>query len=275
VGRGSFTGVGGDRLAPALIDGSGWVSASASVNHSCASRADLTGRCWGQNSVGELGDGTTTTRYQPTIAVLTAPLTGLTAGSDFGCGRTLDGGNPVCWGRNGNGQLGNGATSSSPGATPAPVVFDGGTADWTALSAGTTHVCGIVAGTLWCWGGNSYGQLGVGNKNNRTVPTRVGFLSDWVSVSAGNYASCAIRANGWLYCWGSNYNGACGLGAIVEALTPSRVGSDSDWSFVSTQSNTSCGVRTDGSLWCWGMGELGQFGDGLAWSAVPVPVLRP
>src|SRR5690606_10233558 len=103
-----------------------------------------------------------------------------------------------------NGQFGTGNTTSSPTPTSAA----GGTAVWRDVALGSNSTCGVrVDGTLWCWGTNTRGQVGVGDITQRLSPTQVGTAADWQRVSAGTEFACGIRAGGSLWCWGYNHRG--------------------------------------------------------------------
>jgi alpha-tubulin suppressor-like RCC1 family protein len=126
-----------------------------------------------------------------------------------------------------------------------------GTADnWTRVSAGWGHTCGIRSGQMWCWGRGIVGQLGLEGTIARTPPTRVGEADDWSDVSASGGHTCGIRS-GQMWCWGYNSEGELGLGDMALRSTPVRVGEADDWSHVSTGSHHTCGIRS-GQLWCWG-----------------------
>jgi alpha-tubulin suppressor-like RCC1 family protein len=82
--------------------------------------------------------------------------------------------------------------------------------------------------TLWCWGGNQYGQLGLGDTDDRHSPTQVGVDADWAVVDAGAYQTCGIRVDSTLWCWGRNDHGQLGLGDTEDRRVPTQVGDASD-----------------------------------------------
>jgi len=164
------------------------------------------------------------------------------------------------WGDNDQGQLGVGTfggMTASPGAAASGF-------EWRKLEAGHYHNCGIRDdGTLWCWGLNNTGQLGVGYEDiDSAVPLQVGTATDWSAVSPGYRHTCGIRA-GQMWCWGLGTSGQIGNGiASGNYTTPVRVGTESDWTEVSTGVRFTCGIRGDAELYCWGRNNYGQLGQG-------------
>src|SRR5262249_35222768 len=136
------------------------------------------------------------------------------------------------------------------------------------LSTKWSHACAIGADhTLWCWGDNDEGQLGIGDAEPisspgpaHPYPTQVGSEHDWLSVACGQGHTCGIRSPGELWCWGRNSEFELALPhsatqAVLHVRAPARVGSDSDWLQLSAGQGTTCGLRRNESgttLWCWG-----------------------
>lgn len=197
-------------------------------------------------------DGTTvlrSVRLGPALAV----------GFRHGCWIRPTGG-VSCWGANESGQLGKGGGSSSSvpgnvGGLPAPAV---------ALAAGRSHTCALLGdGTLWCWGDNARGQLGVGDTADRPAPARVSGLPAIVAVAAGNETTCATTAAGALLCWGRNVDGQVGDGTRTSRSRPTAVkGLGSGVRSVSVGFAATCAVTTAGALKCWGGNGAGQLGTG-------------
>jgi alpha-tubulin suppressor-like RCC1 family protein len=157
-----------------------------------------------------------------------------------------------------------------------------------AVSAGYGHSLGVCSdGTLWAWGYNAYGQLGLGDITNRLSPTQVGSDTDWVAVAAGESHSLGVRSDGTLWSWGRNTlvtpesigkpavtsYGQLGLGDTANRLSPAPVGSGTNWVAVAAGGGHSLGVRSDGTLWAWGRNYFGQLGLGdTANRLSPAPV---
>lgn len=153
------------------------------------------------------------------------------------------------------------------------------TAAWKALSAGDNSTYGIKTdGTLWAWGDNEEGQLGVGSTAKfSTEPLQVGTESTWKDVYGARGAVFCIKEDGTLWTAGSNEKGMSGVGdGLTKHTTLVQVGTDNDWAEVYT-SNSWCytvlATKTDGTLWAWGDAESFTYGNGsIQNSAVPVCV---
>ena len=232
--------------------------------HSCGIRSDGTIRCWGSNSYGNLGDGTTTDRLVQTPIGGGGTWKSISAGLSYSCGiRTDD--TAWCWGNNIYGQLGDGTTTTQIVPT---AVIGGGT--WKSISAGTFASCGIKSdGTAYCWGRNANGQLGDGTTTDRLVPTAVSGGGTWIlistppSVGFGDFDySCGIKSNGAAYCWGYNYYGNLGDGTTTDRLVPTAVSGGGTWSTISAAASHTCGIMSDSTVRCWGDNTNGGLGDG-------------
>lgn len=154
------------------------------------------------------------------------------------------------WGRNTNGTIGDGTTTTRG----APTLIGAG---YRAVSMGLIHSCAIRSdNTLWCWGSNNSGQIGNGTTNTSLSPT-ASAVGEWRRVEAGFGGTFAIRSDATLWSWGSNAQGRLGLGAISGTATPLQVGS-ATWRAIDSTWSASCGIRMDQTLWCWGENSQGQ-----------------
>ena len=137
-----------------------------------------------------------------------------------------------------------------------------------AIAAGRFHSMAIKEdGSLWVWGYNAFGQLGVGNTISSPVPIRLGTDADWGVLAPGLYHTAALKTDGSLWTWGWNFNGQLGDGTVSPtkiSTSPSRIGTDNDWATLASGNSHTLAIKTDGSLWAWGLNSNGQLGDGSA-----------
>ena len=159
-------------------------------------------------------------------------------------------------------------TFEPPVATPA---------QWVSVAGATAHSCAIESdGSLWCWGHNVHGELGLGDgaAPDVTTPARVAGTG-WSTIAAGDAHTCGLRDDETLWCWGRNDHGQLGDGSQVDRNAPGQVGTD-HWLALATGAAHTCAIRDDHHLWCWGAGAHNQIGDGNAVDHLrPTPVLEP
>ena len=146
------------------------------------------------------------------------------------------------------------------------------------MSAGGRHTCARKTdGTLWCWGGNEHGEVGIGAPTVADVPTQVEAAADWRQISSGAEHTCGIRepaaGRRELWCWGTGWDGRLGTGFAAARSTPGRAGNGADWTQVDAGPEVTCGLRGAGELHCFGDGLLDpvRFGTDL-WTDVGVSV---
>ena len=210
--------------------------------------------------------------------------TTLTAGYFHTCA-ILDNADLECWGRDSNGQLGDGGTINSGDYTTAPssTAIDLGTGRTAvAVSAGDSHTCAILDnGEAKCWGQDYYGQLGDGGSNTDTnAPSStaidLGTGRTAVAVSAGSFHTCAILDNGDLKCWGDDGKGQLGDGGSntntnVPSSTAIDLGTGRTAVAVSAGYQHTCAILDNGDVKCWGYDFYGQLGDGGSNTATNAP----
>lgn len=245
---------------------------STGWRHACVVRSSGA-ECWGYNNVGQLGDGTTVDRLDPTPVVgLQSGVVEISAGGSHTCAVT-GGGQAWCFGRNEHGQLGDGSTTnrsiaSSVTGIPEPVV---------SIAAGALHNCALTdRGSVWCWGGNEFGQIGDGSNTDRATPVQVsGLEADIVQISAGYAHSCALTTGGAVWCWGENTYGQLGDGTKQHRLLPTAIVQlRSGVSAIAAGFGHTCGISSDGAM-CWGRNGVGQVGSvtDLAYTTSPERVV--
>jgi alpha-tubulin suppressor-like RCC1 family protein len=194
--------------------------------HSCAALRDGTVRCWGDNSNGQIGDGT---HHRTSTPVMVTGLTTAVAVSsgDFHTCALLNAGGVSCWGLNWSGQLGDGTGNDS--TTPVQV---SSITTAVGVSVGVIHTCATLQDrTVRCWGNNASGQIGDGTTTDRRAPVMVsGITTATGSVAAGNNDSCAVIQGGLVKCWGMNTYGELGNGTTVDTSVPTPViGINATW----------------------------------------------
>lgn len=218
LGDGSST----DHFVPTPIAapaGRRFTTLAVGWNHSCAVDDRGQAYCWGDNSGGQLGDGTRSARSTPVPVAGGADFAFISAGGTHSCALTSRG-DAYCWGRNNFGQLGIGRPSDQ--TVPARV---GGGAPFVAISAGGVHSCALArGGDAYCWGRNTYGQLGDGGGDDSPAPTRVAGGFSFVFINASGAHSCATTAGGESLCWGYNIDGQLGDGTRTHRSRPVKVG---------------------------------------------------
>jgi alpha-tubulin suppressor-like RCC1 family protein len=203
---------------------------------------------------------------------------------------------PRAWGRNSEGQLGNGATNVTANPNPTQVSNLTGVID---MAGGGLHSIAIKSdgiddgaandGTVWSWGNNFQGQLGDGTSGsgtNKNTPVQVSGLTDVVDVAGGNNHSLAVKSDGTVWAWGFNNRGQLGYDpdptttdTFESSSTPGQVSGLTDMvavaggtfhSIAIKSDGTDDGTANDGTVWSWGINDVGQLGNGTT-NSTPNP----
>lgn len=232
--------------------------------------------CWGFNGLGQLGDGTKTTRVTPTAVTGGLTFRAISSGSGFTCAVTV-GGEVYCWGRADSGQLGREGSETCGGSElpcdplPAPIPGLGGVTD---VSAGLGHACSTGAEPV-CWGWNAFSQLGIEPTEEEVFldPQRVSADTDRL-LRAGTIHSCGLDSAGAAVCWGNAFFdgtavldfGQLGDGAFDGGLVPTPVAGGFVFRTLAlSEANNvfgqvSCGITEGGGAHCWGVNIVGALG---------------
>jgi alpha-tubulin suppressor-like RCC1 family protein len=255
-----------DRLTPVRVTGLNDVkpdprAIAAGLRHSLALRDDGTVWAWGDNSVGQLGDGTTTNRGAPVQVSNLDGIIAVAAGGSHSLALRNDG-TVWAWGSDSDGQLGDGTPT---GYSTLPIQVTGGMANIVAIAGGLAHSLAVKSdGTVWAWGLNTVGQLGDGTTMDHATPVQVaGGLTDARDVAAGTWHSLALLDNGTVWAWGGNGSGQVGDGTTMDRARPVQVaGGLFGVARVAAGEKHSLAVKQDHSAWAWGDNVVGQLGDG-------------
>ena len=253
-----------NKSSPVQVSGGGtnWKQLSIAGYHAAAIKTDGTLWSWGWNFYGQLGINIVSAAGKGN----SVPVQILGGGTNWkqvsagpGLGHTAaikTGGTLWLWGLNSYGALGlNDTTNRS-----SPTQVTGGGTNWKTVNAGYARTAAIKTdGTLWLWGLNSFGQLGINSTANTSTPVQVtGGGTNWKQVSCGYHHTIAIKTDGTLWTWGGNNYGQLATNDIVGRSTPGQtVAGGTNWKMVSIQS----AIKTDGTLWTWGQNGAGQLGD--------------
>ena len=259
---------------PVVVTGlSGVTAIAAGVNHALALLSDGTVMAWGDNTDGELGDGSSGSfSTVPAIVSGLSGVTAIAAGNAFS--EALVSGDVMTWGDNTSGQLGDGSTSNSD--TPVPIV---GLSSVTALVAGGSFGVAVESGgNAVAWGDNFYGELGNGTNTNSDVPVPVSGLSRVTSVSAGGAHALAVLNTGSVMAWGDNFYGELGTrSASTDSTLPVAVRLPRTATSVSAgdpggNQGFSMALLANRTVKTWGYDAFGQLGNGAVRVNVGHPV---
>jgi alpha-tubulin suppressor-like RCC1 family protein len=250
-----------DRSTPVttLLGGTNWKSIACGITHTIALKTDGTLWSWGLNSIGQLGVNNTTSRSTPVTTLLGGTNWKSISGGGFHTISIKTDGTLWNWGRNLEGQLGvNNTTSRS---TPVTTLLGGN--NWKSIACVNFHTIALKTdGTLWSWGANTFGQLGVNDITVRNTPvTTLLGGTNWKSIACGYFHTIALKTDGTLWSWGYNGYGQLGVNDNTQRNTPvTTLLGGTNWKSISGGGSHTISIKTDGTLWNWGRNNNGQLG---------------
>ena len=275
------------RPVPVMVSdghaGPRFAAVAAGESHTLALTDDGAILAWGRNSSGQVGDGTVVSvRSSPTAVIGFGPsvaIAFIAAGGDHSLAVSDDGALHA-WGKNDQGQLGNGMVGTIASEPIAVTAFPSGTRV-VAVAAGASHSLALTdEGVVYAWGNNDYGQLGDGTTTGWSTPEQVrGFAEGtrFAAIAAGSYHSLALTTRGDVYAWGHNDYGQLGDGTITTRLVPVRTSGFGDAERVvaiAAGTSQSFAITSADALYGWGLNHYGQLGIDIAgWVTTPSEVL--
>ena len=268
---------GSSYTTPKLVAGGHqWAEISAGGSFTCGRTTANLAYCWGSNSLGRTGTGSTdhnATLLVPTAVAYSGTIQQIAAGNSHGCLLTT-GGDVYCWGDNSISEK----VTTSGSYIFTPVQAAAGRA-YSQIATGGGNSCALTAtgGAVWCWGANGQGQLGIGSSSFQDGPRQVQG-GPYTQIVAGSHHLCALTAAGAAYCWGGNVAGEVGVAtpdfnsSMQTQSTPVLVGGGLTFKQLVAGSSITCGLTTAGATSCWGTNANGRFGNG---SSTPVQSATP
>jgi alpha-tubulin suppressor-like RCC1 family protein len=254
IGNGNNT----DQKLPVQVM-TGVAQIAAGDNHSVALKTDGTVYVWGANNEGQLADGGTTNRNTPYQVTGLGLVNAISGGGNHTLVVLAAGGSMKSWGKNTNGQLGDGTTyarATSPVAVSTVINATNGSGGYAFSFAR------LYDGTLYSWGNNSNGQLGFGDTTQRPTPTLLTTLTSVAAVATGGYHTLALLSDGSVSAWGWNGYGGVGDGSGTQRTSPVAVSGLASVTAVAAGQYHSVAVTSTGEVWSWGYNNAAQLGDG-------------
>ena len=211
---------------------------------------------WGSNFFGQLGTNNTI-YYSSPILVTGNSWYAITISGENACGIDTQGRLwTVGWGR--YGLLGNNSLINVSSFVQTSI----GGYDWSMVEASANVLALKKDGSIWVWGDNYYGNLGIDNRQPKYTPYQVGTETNWADISAGQTYQCGgVKTDGTLWMWGRNYTGAIGDGTTINRSSPVKIGAGTDWLYVFGGYKKTFAMKTNGTLWAWGQNNLGALGN--------------
>ncbi len=255
---------------------SGVIAVAAGEDHTLALKSDGTVWAWGENNHGQLGNvdlvGTASYSNVPIQVSIpipsNVPVIAIAAGTEFSM--ALDNNGAVwAWGLNDNSQLGVSTLNTIDQYTPVNITTPNTLPKITQIAAGQSHALAVdTNGSVWAWGNNSKGQLGIGSTIDSIIPVQVTGLSGVASVAEGDFNSFALKSDGTVWAWGLNAAGQLGIGSNTDSDVPVPVSTFTGGvTGISAGYSQTIALKSDGTIWAWGGNAAGELGNGSTTSS--------
>ena len=290
----------GESSLTRVTQDSNWIAVSCGEEFTVAIKSDSTVWAWGINRYGQLGQGTNRTNSSIPIQIGTqSNYTTISSGKYLtvlkdsnnklwhvgACYSTTDvsqitqvgsasnwdvftAGHPDIYAIKLNGSL---WKFTSTNGRPTGLTQIGSSPNWEKVDQSLLIKSN---GTLWGYGGNSFGQLGTGGLNGSATPVQIGIDNDWENIVSGESTSFAVKVDGSFWAWGKNNHAQFGNGKNKSKILP--INSSASWKDVSNSNGSFndhvSAIKTDGTLWSWGLNGNGQLGDGTQFTTQYLPV---
>ncbi len=229
--------------------------------------------CWGDNTYGQIGDNTITSRRTP-VSILGNKKTFCKVDGGFFYSIGIQHNGQIwTWGYNHRGQLGDNSVTNQ--CTPVSIL--GNKKTFCQISTGYDHAISIQHnGQVWTWGSNTFGQLGNNAAISRRTPVSIlGDKKTFCKVAGGESHTAGIEHNGQVWCWGYGFNGRLGNNGTVSTRTPVSIhGNKKTFCQISIGQSYTIGIQNNGQVWSWGSNSNGQLGNNTNTSrCTPVSIL--
>lgn len=246
---------------PTLVhEDDGWEHVSAGRTHTCGVFRDIL-YCWGTGESGELGLGDKNKVDVPERVFYDDPMPWLSISVRAKQSCAVNAKEELwCWGSNKYGQI----ALEDLKDYYAPHIVKHADRQWSSVSLGEFHGCGLTKGHVWCWGTDETGQLGQGEPSGNHLPIPVSTLpkEEFMQISSGAAHVCAVHPKGDVFCWGEGKYGKVGQGKKEPQYSAHLLNDENDnhWSALSLGVHHTCGIRNHDEIWCWGDNEFFQLG---------------
>ena len=235
-----------------------WSKVFPGATNNGAIKTNGTMWAWGKGTEGFLGTNTNYNRSSP-VQIGSSTWSELGLGSSVALAITTSGA-LYAWGSNTQGFLGLNDSGGAGQYRSSPVQIGTDSSWYKVQSGGQACLALKTDGTMWTWGYNTTGGLGLNDILNKSSPTQIGTGSNWLTISCGGYLNAAIKTDGTLWTWGVNTSGGIGRSDRIDRSSPVQVGALTNWKLVNSDGQMLIALKTDKTIWTWGRNFAGRNG---------------